>query len=108
MTGQARREQPMSEDDWQSRVMDYATRTGWRVAHVHRARTTRGRWVTPVSGHPGLPDLILSRAGVVLLAELKAQKGTYEPGQREWIEAAGPHGHCWKPSDWDTVQEVLR
>lgn len=98
----------MSEDDWQTRVMEYAFRLGWRVAHVHRAKTTRGRWVTPVSGSPGLPDLILSRAGVVLLAELKTETGSYEPGQAEWIAAAGGHGFCWRPSDWPEVQEVLR
>lgn len=109
MTGRARVEHPaMSEDSWQSRVMDYAKAMGWRVAHVHRARSPKGRWLTPVTGSPGLPDLILARRGVVLLIELKAQKGEFEPGQEDWLTAAGIHGHCWKPGDWDVVQEVLK
>lgn len=108
MTGQARRELAMDETAWQSRVMDYATRTGWRVAHVHPARSSRGRWLTPVSGHPGLPDLILSRAGVVLLAELKTDKGGFQPGQEDWLAAAGPNGRLWRPKHWLDVMEELR
>lgn len=107
MTGRARAELTLTEDAWQSRVMDYAKAKGWRVAHVRRARSPRGAWLTPVSGSPGLPDLIVSRGGVVLLIELKTAKGDFEPGQQEWLAAAGEHGHCWRPSDWDRVLEVL-
>jgi hypothetical protein len=51
--------------------------------------------------------LILARAGVVLLVELKAEKAEFKPGQQEWVAAAGKHGHVWQPADWDRVVAVL-
>lgn len=107
MTGQARRELVMSEADWQRRVMDAAKQFGWRRVHV-RASQISGRWQTAYDGDPGLPDLILARDGVVLLAELKSEKGSFRPGQREWLAAAGDAGFLWRPSNWPEVVEVLR
>lgn len=109
MTARARAEHPLplSEADWQRRVMDAAKAHGWRVVHVRAARVGV-RHVTPYEGDPGLPDLVLARDGVVLLAELKADKAArWQPGQREWLAAAGKHGHAWQPKDWDRVLEVL-
>lgn len=97
----------MSEDDFQTSVMDYAHVHHWRVCHVRPCRTSKG-WRTAIQGDPGLPDLILARNGVVLLAEIKSATGGFQPGQREWLEAAGENGFLWRPADWPTVMEVLR
>lgn len=96
----------MNEADWQSRIVDTAMLHGWRVAHFRAARTSKG-WRTPVVGHIGLPDLILARGGVVVLAELKAERGKLGPGQPEWLDALGVHGRLWRPSNWPAVLAEL-
>lgn len=97
----------ISEDDFQTRVMDYAKLRGWMRVHFRAARQGK-TWVTPFSGDRGAPDLILARRGRVLLVELKSETGKFRPGQREWLEAAGENGFLWRPADWPTVMEVLR
>jgi hypothetical protein len=99
---------PLSEDDFQQQVLDWAQLRGWRIAHVRAAQVRDGRWATPVTGSPGFPDLVLARRGVVLLAELKSETGRFRPGQREWLAAADTHGRLWRPSSWDTVVAELR
>lgn len=98
---------PLSEADFQQRVLDYARRCGWRAVHF-RAGRQGTRYVTAVQGDRGCPDLILARAGVVLLVELKAEKGRLGPGQAEWLDAADTHGRLWRPGDWNTITEELR
>lgn len=99
---------PLTEDQYQRRVIDAARAHGWHVAHVRPARTTKG-WRTPYEGDTGLPDLILARAGTVLLAEIKTDRGrtTFQPGQREWLAAAGVHGRLWIPAEWAEALAVL-
>ena len=89
----------MSEDEFKSRVIDTAKHHGWRVHHTRPARTTQG-WRTPVEGHAGLPDLVLARDGLVILAELKSDTGDVSDDQGLWLEAAGPSGRLWRPADW--------
>lgn len=112
MTGQARREQAqrlgLSEADFQRRVIDLAKLRGWRCVHIRPAWVRSGRMVTPYEGDHGLPDLVLARRGVVLLAELKSARGKPTPDQLAWLAAAGPHGHLWAPQDWPTVESVLQ
>ena len=96
----------LSENDLQRRVMDCAKLHGWRVVHVRAARVGN-RWVTPYEGDAGLPDLILARDGVVLLVELKGARTPWQPGQQEWLAAAGPFGFVWRPTDWSTALTVL-
>lgn len=98
----------MSEDDFQTRLLDYAKLRGWHVAHFRPAQVRDGRWVTPMTGDVGFPDLILARGGVVLLVELKSETGQFRPGQAEWLDAADAHGRLWRPSHWDTIVKELR
>jgi hypothetical protein len=63
--------------------------------------------MTAYKGHAGLPDLILAREGVVLLVELKSEKGKVSLDQQAWIDAAHPFGYVWAPRDWPEVEEVL-
>lgn len=97
---------PLSEDDLQQRILDAAMVHRWRVCHVRPARTAAG-WRTPIQGHAGLPDLILARDGVVLLAELKDSTGKPTLDQAAWLAAAGPNGRLWRPADWPAILAEL-
>lgn len=96
----------MSERDFQQRIIDTAKHHGWSVHHGRPARTEAG-WRTAVQGHPGFPDLVLAREGVVILAELKVGRGKLTLNQRRWIADAGRHGRVWRPEDWDAILAEL-
>lgn len=97
----------MSEDDFKARVIATAQVHRWLVSHFRPALNRRGHWSTPLEGDPGLPDLVLARGGVVLLAELKSDTGRPTKAQRDWLNAAGPHARLWAPRDWDAVLAEL-
>jgi hypothetical protein len=98
----------MSEDDFQTRVIQTAKLNGWRVTHFRAVKLPSGRWATPLQGDAGFPDLALARDGVVILAELKSEAGTVDPEQRKWLDAIGPeHGRVWRPSDWKAIVSEL-
>lgn len=94
---------PLSEADFQQRVIDTARAAGWLCVHFRPGKTQRGRWVTPMQGDKGAPDLILAKDGRVLLAELKRSKGKPTPEQVEWLTAAGGHGRLWRPENWEAI-----
>lgn len=98
---------PLSEDDFQSRVIDFARLNGWKVTHFRAVKLPSGRWGTPLQGDAGFPDLALARAGVVILAELKSNTGKPTREQVEWLAAIGPSGRLWSPRDWDSVVAEL-
>jgi hypothetical protein len=99
----------LSEAAFQQRVMQYAKLCGWQVVHYKPATVQSGRFVTPVSGDKGAPDLLLARRGVVILAELKRQSGRTSPEQKTWLEHIGTElGRLWRPADWDDIQRELR
>lgn len=97
-----------SEDDFQAFVTETATTYGWKWAHFRKAKVRGDRWATPQSGDPGFPDLVLSRDGVVLVVELKSDKGGFRPGQKEWLAALGPRGRLWRPRDKQAVIDELK
>lgn len=96
----------LSEAQFQRTVLDYALLRGWRCHHARPARTVNG-WRTAGEGHPGLPDLVLSRSGVVILAELKTQHGRLSYEQKLWARELGAFGRVWRPSDWPVIVEEL-
>ena len=101
---------PITEADFQSRVIDLARVLGYRVAHFRPARTANG-WRTAMTGNPGWPDLVLLKQGRLILAELKSEKGMLAPDQAQWQAelsmVPGVHAVTWRPSDWPLVVEVL-
>ena len=97
---------PLTEAQFQQRIVDLATLTGWHVIHF-RAVFTGGKWRTPLTGHAGAPDLILAKGGRVLLAELKTAKGRLSDEQRAWLDALGEHGRLWRPANWDEIVATL-
>jgi len=76
------------------------------VAHFRPAQVREGKWLTPMQGHKGFPDLVLARKGEVVFAELKSAKGKVTAEQRSWLNALGG-GYLWRPADWSEIQEVL-
>jgi len=93
-----------TEAQFQHAVIELAQTLGWRVAHFRPARTSHG-WRTPVQGDPGFPDLVMVRAGKIVFAELKSERGKLSADQQAWIDATG--GYLWRPSDWRQIVAVL-
>ena len=96
----------MTEDDLLRAVLDLARYRGWMVVHHRPARTDKG-WRTPTQGHKGVPDLILARNGVVILAELKSETGRLSRDQPRWQSALGTHHRVWRPSDLPQIIKEL-
>ncbi len=93
-----------TEAEFQTLVIDYAHLMKWRVAHFRPAQTGKG-WRTAMEGDPGFPDLVLARDGVVILAELKSEKGQLSASQLQWSIVAD--ALVWRPSDWPEIQKLL-
>lgn len=106
-----------SEADFQRAVIEWAQRSGWRVAHFRTARTKDG-WRTPVEADgEGFLDLTMTRRGRLIFAELKSDRGRLTIAQKLWLadlqlveHAATPYVevHVWRPRDWPVVRETLR
>jgi hypothetical protein len=97
----------MPEDDLLVAVQTELTLRGWRWHHIRRAD------LAGQQGDPGFPDIVAVHRGQgrLLVAELKAQAGRYEVGQREWLEGfegAVAETFTWRPADLDAIRKVLR
>ena len=95
----------ISERELLATVVDYAEAHSWKVYHVfdmfqHAKRSS-----------PGFPDLVLVRAGELVFAELKSEKGRLTDPQNEWFQAlsevVGGQVCVWRPSDWEQIVWVL-
>jgi hypothetical protein len=98
------------EKDFQRAVIEYARMMGWRIHHTLPALTQRGRWITPVQGDTGFPDLVLCRPPRLIFAELKRVGGKVSSQQREWLDAlqaCGVECYVWYPSDWEQIIHTL-
>jgi hypothetical protein len=97
----------MTEAQFTDAVIETALLFHWSVTHFRPAWSERG-WRTAVQGHKGFPDIALARNGIVLLAELKADKGKLRPEQVIWRDAIGPeHYRLWFPSDLPAIVREL-
>ncbi len=94
-----------SESEFQTAIIELAHYQGWLVEHKRPAHLEDGRWITPIQGDVGGPDLILARAGVVYLVELKSQKGKLTPEQELWQKAANTE--IWRPGNWEYIEALL-
>lgn len=101
---------PESEDAFQRWVIETAHLYKWLVHHARPApvRTEddgegeqRRRYVTPIQGDAGAPDLLLCKAGrLPLLAELKRDDADLRANQRPWQAAIPPEQYrLWRPRD---------
>ena len=100
----------MSEAELQDNIIALAKLLGWLVHAQRPARTKDGRWMTPIQGDAGFPDLVLARRRdgrrQIIYAELKSETGKATPEQQEWLDLLG--GCLWRPSDYETVESLLR
>ena len=95
----------LSERDFTTKVIDRAKAMGWRVFHPRPARTSQG-WRTAGQGTPkGFPDCVIAQDGVLLLVELKSQKGKLTDEQKDWLHHT--NGAVWRPKDWQRICELL-
>jgi hypothetical protein len=76
----------MKESHFQSQVIMLAKLHGWLVMHTRAVEIRPGVWKTPLTGHPGYPDLTLvhSTRGVIF-AELKSSIGKLSASQEIWL-----------------------
>jgi len=100
------------EASFQAAVVGVARLAGWRTLHIRPARRADGSWRTPIGGDgKGWPDLTFVRPPRLLFCELKSERGTLRPEQRDWLDVLRllPHAEVfvWTPADWDTLVEVL-
>ncbi len=103
---QAQGRDPETEAQFQQAVLDLAHHCGWLVEHKRPARLVDGSWRTAIQGDKGGPDLLLARAGVVILAELKTDKGKLSLEQEAWHEAAKTV--IWRPNRWTEIEATLK
>jgi hypothetical protein len=102
----------MNERELQRTVTEALTLYGWRWLHMKPARTPDGKYLTRQDGHPGFPDLVAVRGGVLRFDELKGDGGRPSAEQQEWAAALSRvtevrHGFVW-PRDLDALLEELR
>jgi len=97
----------ISERDWQSQVIKFATIHGWKHYHPPDNKPVNGRIQKVVSG---FPDLVLVKKGRLIFAELKRELGVLSPDQMDWLEElrqCNLEVYVWRPSDVDEVVKIL-
>ncbi len=91
----------ITEKEWLRQVSEVARLYGWRAYHP---------WLS-IHSERGWPDVALCGPPRLILAELETEKGKTTPHQDEWLAllAGCPiEVYLWRPSDFETVAEVLR
>lgn len=91
---------PVSEKEFQRQLLQYARLCGWRVYHTRDSRGSQA----------GFPDLVLTRGGRLIFAELKSARGKVRPEQSDWLDAlraAGQVVYLWRPEDWSEIGRIL-
>ncbi len=90
-----------SENAWRDHtVIPYARLRGWGVYWTHYSKHSPA----------GFPDLVLVRGRVLLMRELKTDRGRLTVAQAHWLmalQAAGVDADVWRPSDWRAIQAEL-
>lgn len=95
-----------SEDDLLAAVASRMTLGRWRWHHIRRSD------LAVQQGDPGFPDLIAVRGAELLAVELKADRGRFETGQREWLQdfanVTQVQAGVWRPAYLDDIERRLR
>ena len=92
----------LSEKDFSKQVKDLASVFHWHLYHT---------W-TSIHSAKGFPDLVMVKPPRLIFCELKNETGKLTESQEEWGEllkaCPGVEYHCWKPSQWETIIELLK
>ena len=82
-------------------VTDVANLGKWFIYHTYDSRRSQA----------GFPDLVMTKNGRIIFAELKSQKGRVRPEQQMWVDELEKHPgievYVWRPSDSDFITETL-
>ncbi len=99
----------VSESDFQRTLVEFLQVKGWLVHAERHARTKDGKWMTPIQGDKGFPDLIATKGTRLIVAELKSDTGRVSFEQYEWLETLGKSVavYIWRPSDWEQIEEII-
>lgn len=95
---------PMSEGQLQALILDECRHRKLLVHHCRPAQIRAGKWVTPISGNGGFPDLVITGAGGTILRELKNTVHQPTDAQMVWLstlEESGIDSGLWRPNAWD-------
>lgn len=95
----------MNEDELQLGIIEAATYRGWRWHHVRRSDKAIQM------GDPGFPDLVMTRRGRLIIAELKGHGTPWQPGQKEWLAdfalVPSVEARIIRPEDYDEALRIL-
>lgn len=117
LTDQERADRAMLESTFQSKVIRFARKHGWRVVHMYPSIVGGSEdapvYVTAISADgDGFPDLILVKPGrQPIFAECKRVLTKPSAKQWAWLDlliAAGQVAVVWRPDMWPQIQQVLR
>lgn len=102
----------ISEAQWQTQFTQLATTLGWHHMHVRHTRGRGDQWTTSTSV-TGWPDLTLwhETQQRLIVVELKADRGTVRPEQRQVLlslEAAGIPAYILRPRHLNEARGILR
>lgn len=98
----------LSEAQWQALVIREAMLAKWAYYHPPDNIPYKGNKKQNIVA--GFPDLTLVRKDRLIFVELKAEKGRITEAQKVWLKRlsdAGAECYLWRPSDYDTVMEIL-
>ncbi|HEY1690013.1 MAG TPA: VRR-NUC domain-containing protein [Solirubrobacteraceae bacterium] len=92
-----------AEAQFEAAIVQLAKLNGWLTYHTYDSQRSS----------PGFPDLVLIRDRVLIVAELKSEKGHLTGSQVEWIEAFQAIDceeifvRVWRPADWPEIERLL-
>jgi hypothetical protein len=111
LTDQERLLRTVTEKEWTADVVKMMRTTHWLMCHFRTGMMVNGRWITPMQGDDGFPDIIGLKGPRILVAELKRQIGyPVKPEQQRWLDAfhaAGAEAYVWRPGDHTLVWAIL-
>lgn len=89
-----------AEKTFQAQVIQLAKLWRWECYHTFDSRRSEA----------GFPDLVMTRKGRMIVAELKVEDNDPTPKQLMWLaafRAMGVPTYAWWPKDWPEIERVL-
>lgn len=115
LTPQQIKDRAILEKDFRAQVDELAEILGFGWMHVDPLRAAGGIWKTPTHGSLGkgwLDSVYIHRlTGRTLWVEFKRELGKTSPDQERviaFLKGAGLEVYVWRPSDWDSIAEILQ
>ena len=108
--GMSDKRPPITEQVFQSQIVELAHLFGFTVLEIRKARTKRS-WRTPWGADgEGYPDLTMFKSQRRVAIEVKSEKGKLSDHQQLWLDilaVAGFETYVFRPSHYDLVVEIL-